>query len=111
MRFTGLSFKHAIKRKEDMSMCQGITQAVADGYYIITDPLPADRHTIRYLASIVRNLFSSSLHSKRPAKNPLLEAISLHGPTGPLQQPLRKGPLIESLARNIITCLIPHLLR
>jgi hypothetical protein len=55
-----------------------------------------------------RNLFSSQLHSKRLAKNPLFEVISLHGPSGPHQQPVIKGPLIESLARNI-TCLIPLL--
>jgi hypothetical protein len=36
------------------------------------------------LALDCRNLFSFSLHSKRLAKNPLFEAISLHGPTGPL---------------------------
>jgi hypothetical protein len=32
-----------------------------------------------------RNLFSFPFHSKRPAKNPLFEVISLHGPTGPLE--------------------------
>jgi hypothetical protein len=31
-----------------------------------------------------RNLFSFLLDSKRLAKNPLFEVISLHGPTGPL---------------------------
>lgn len=35
--------------------------------------------------------------------------ISLLVQTGPHQQPLRKGPPIESLARNIITCIIPPL--
>jgi hypothetical protein len=35
--------------------------------------------------AILQKPFSSALHSKRLAKNPLLEAISLHGPMGPHQ--------------------------
>jgi hypothetical protein len=36
------------------------------------------------LSLSIGNLFSSPLYSKILAKNPLFEAISLHGPTGPL---------------------------
>ncbi len=32
---------------------------------------------------MLQKLFSFLLHSKRLAKNPLFEVISLHGPTGP----------------------------
>jgi hypothetical protein len=57
---------------------------------------------------ITKTFFSFSLYSKSPTKNPVLEVISLHGPTGPHQQPLIKAPLTKSLAGNI-TCLIPLL--
>jgi hypothetical protein len=36
---------------------------------------------------LCRNLFSFPLYSKRSAKNTLFEVISLHSPTGPLDNP------------------------
>src|SRR5215217_7893347 len=63
------------------------------GFKIIFIQIPPALHRI--------NLFSSLLHSKRLAKNPLFEVISLLVPTGPPISPSNQL-FLEDLCRAII---------